>query len=273
MINTTIDAAYATQYAKVCKVEPRVARFDNTHEPYTYTIFDDLASFLPDDDELKDTMKDYGFELLHYDDGRLVLYTVPGHTPGGEYLANRTPYCEKLEFAESKRASEANIRNVVYAARNLVDRHIHAKELYATVFEVFNGKPLPYSELAEYVKSGIGSKHDWISQAVKKYAKHLDKKDGSNVDEGQVLRGITVLDTIRANCASTLPYVTIEPCCFRHCIEKVLKLCSDKPVAYLTNDSCAIAVAIFFEDHFLEEDIKDSLKVPAIYEVLDVLKD
>lgn len=266
MLDTTVAAAYAAQYAKAHNVEPRTGYDSNVlSEPHTYMLLDDLTPFIAKNDSLRDQMKDFGFELHVYGEGRMKIYIVPGHKEGGEHMPNSVPYCGYIEFKESKKASEANIRNAAYAARTLVMRYNECNELLDEIHDVFNGKNKPTSELVEYIKT---CSRDWIAQAKKKYAKYLDRSDGSNVVDEQVLDGILVLDLLRKNCAVVAPFVEIEPAWFRHCIEKVLNLCSDVSNAYLTNDSCAIAVAIFIEDHFDPSTIKDSLQVPAIYEVM-----
>lgn len=264
MIDTTVIAAYAAQYAKACKTEPRVGLDDDSRKPYVYMIIDDITQFLSPDDILLKVAKDYGFELHNYEDGSMKLYIVPDHEPGGEHLANRTEYCGRIEYKESKKANEANIHNAVYAARTLVQRHLECHELFDKLPTLFAKKPT--SELAEYLKASGG-----IDAAKKRYTKYLDQADGSNVDTQQVLDAVTVLDVLRANCGITHPFMEIYPATFRHLIENALNLCSDVSHAYLTNDSCALAVAIFVEDHFSIDDIADTLKVPAIYEVLNAL--
>ena len=271
MINTSIAAAYAAQYAKVCKTEPRAGRDDLSLHPYTYLLLDDLAKFLPDEDPLKEQMEDYGFELHVNDDCSLKLYNVPGHIPGGERVANRTPYCGEIEFVDSKKPSEVNIRNVVYAARTLVDRHLKSTELLVLARKMFNGKPLPHSELAEYVANEYVAEHGLIRSGIKRYSRFLREPDGSNVDKDQVIAAITVLDNIRRICGITYPFIPQDPGCFRHYLENILKLSSDKVPTYLSTDSCAVAMAIFFEDHFDSSEIKEELKMPAIYEVFNAL--
>lgn len=267
MIDTTVIAAYAAQYAKACRVEPRTGFDSNQTDPCSYMLLDDLSPFLGDDDTLKETIKDFGFELHRYEDGRMVIYLVPGHTPGGEHMSNCTPYCGRIEFKESKKANEANIRNAVYAARTLVTRYGECKELLSSIYKTFSGKPKPSGSLVEYIANHV----NWIDKYKTKYADFLMNFDGSNVVTEQVLDGIRVLEGVRSNSGIWMPLTEIDPASFRHCIENVLNLCSDVDHAYLTSDSCAIAVAIFIEDYYSSEYIKDSLKVPAIFEVMNAL--
>ena len=272
MIDTTVIAAYAAQYAKACKTEPRVAYWDNelVGLPYTYMLIDDITPFLSEDDSLFTKAKDYGFELHNYEDGSMKLYIVPNHEQGGEHMANRTEYCGSLEFKESKKANEANIRNAVFAARTLIQRHIDCTELYNKLPEIFH-KPVK-TELCAYILGGLDKSYNLIESAKHKYAKYLDEVDGSNVDNTQVINGVCILDNLRKNCGVVKPFMEVDPCGFRHLIENAMKLNPDfKDNAYLTNDSCAIAVAIFMEDKFSSKDIADTLKVPAIYGVLNAL--
>lgn len=271
MTDTTVIAAYAAQYAKACKTEPRVGFDENgLGKPYTYMLIDDITPFMAENDTLFETAKTYGFELRNYEDGSMKLLIVPDHEPGGEYLANRVTYCRELEFKESKKANEANIRNAVYAARTLIQRHLDCHELFDKLHDLYS-KP-EKSELCKYVHSELGTNRDWIAKAKKRYAEFLDQPDGSNVDNDQVLNGICTLDVLYQNCGIHSPLMDIDPSWFRHYIEKAINLVPGcKDIAYLTNDSCAIAVAIFMEDHFSSEYLSNGLKVPAIYEVLDAL--
>jgi hypothetical protein len=58
MIDTSIAAAYAAQYARMSGIEPNADYFcSNIGEPYTFLNFDDLSPWLNDDDPLKKKIK------------------------------------------------------------------------------------------------------------------------------------------------------------------------------------------------------------------------
>lgn len=51
MTDTTVIAAYAAQYAKACKTEPRVGFDENgLGKPYTYMLIDDITPFMAETD-------------------------------------------------------------------------------------------------------------------------------------------------------------------------------------------------------------------------------
>lgn len=266
MLDTTIAAAYAAQYARKSGIEPNAGYFCSNigNNPYTYVRLDDLSYWLSDDDELKETIKDYGWELHTYaDDKPSRLYTVPGHTPGGTQLVNKIDYCGYLDFKDSKKPSEVNIRNVVLAAKELVHRCQQCEAFIAEVKTTFTKLP-EHSNLAEYVESTErGKKNSWIDKVIDKYG-----YDQQNVQEDMVIRALKVLDTLPKLTPVGRPFVQVEACYARHWVENVLKMCKDVECAYLTADSFGVAASIYMEDQYDPSVLKDGLQLPQIFETL-----
>lgn len=263
MIDTSIAAAYAAQYARKSGVEPIVEYYcPNIGTHYTYILLDDLSAFLSDNDSMKNAIKDYGWELHVYDEKPSRLYAVPGHTPGGTRLVNKIDYCGFIDFKDSRKATEVNIRNVAIAAKELVHRCQECQKFVDEIPEKF--KTLPErSELADIVLRETGS-DSWARRVAKKYG-----YDYSRADSGQIVRSLRVLENLGGIVPVGYPFTKVDPSVARHWIENALRMCADVNNEYLSRDSFGIAASIYMEDRYDSSVLSDGLQLPQIFETLE----
>ena len=263
MIDTTIVAAYAAQYARKSGKEPRAGYFcSNIGQPYSYVDLDDLSYWLSDDDQFKETIKTYGWEVHTYDDDRPSrLYAVPDHTPGGTRLVNKIDFCGFIDFKDSRRATDVNIRNVVMAAKELVWRCNQCTDFIEKIKEKFTKLP-KNSDLADYIGKEP-TKDSWAIKVAKKYGYNIDI-----ADDKMIYRAISVLDTLHGCGPVGVPFVKVGANVARHWVENILRMCEDVKDPYLNTDSFGIAASIYMEDHYSADYIKDGLQLPQMFETL-----
>ena len=267
MLDTTIAAAYAAQYARKSGKEPTVGYFCSNigDNPYTFLHLDDLSYWLSDNDSLKETIKDYGWELHTYaDDKPSRLHTVPGHTPGGTRLVNKINYCGFIDFKDSKKATDVNIRNVAIAAKELVHRCQQCEAFIEQIQETFTKLP-EHTDLASYVEAHeLGKKNSWLDKVMDKYG-----YERQNVQDDMVIRALKVLDKLPQLTVVGRPFVQVDACYARHWVENVLRMCKDVQCDYLTADSFGVAASIYMEDRYDPSVLKDGLQLPQVFETLE----
>lgn len=261
MIDTSIAAAYAAQYARKSGTEPVADYFEsNVGTPYTYINLDDISPWLNENDSLKTKIKSYGWELHIYEEGPYRLYAVPGHTPGGTRLVNKISYCGHIDFKDSKKASEVNIRNIVIAAKELVRRCDTCSEFIEGIQNKFT--KLPTGELS----GAVAERHyeDTMKEIANQYGYDIE-----SVDRDQVSRALAVLENLGSIVPIGRPFVKIGARIARHWIENVLRMCSDVENEYLSTDSFGVAASMYMEDRFDGALLKDGLQLPEIFETLE----
>lgn len=264
MIDTSIAAAYAAQYARRSETEPRVDYYcPNIGESYTYVLLDDLSPWLPDNDEMKTKIKSYGWELRVYDEKPSRLYAVPDHTPGGTRLVNKIDYCRFIDFKDSRKSNEVNFRNVAIAAKELVRRCDTCTKFIEDIGKTFAEK-LPKSSLADYVTFKVKNRTDWLDGVITKYGYNK-----VNVDTDQVIRAIKVMDNLGHLTPVGKPFVKVGPNIARHWVENVLRMCKEVDNEYLMTDSFGVAAAIYMEDHFSSDLLEKGLQLPQIFETME----
>lgn len=262
MIDTTIAAAYAAQYARKSGIEPFTNYYcPNVGSAYTYLAFDDLSCFLTDisqtaDENMKKRLNNFSWELRVYDDAPSVLISFPNHAPHGDRIVNKIPYCSSLEFKDSKKSTEVNFRNVVLAAKELVRRYDYCKCIIEGVKEKF--KKLPEG----------GELTILYADNEKEFRRIANKYDYSyeRVDFEQIKRVLKIFDKFDFSIGK--PFKKVGANYARHLFENVLNLCSDVNDAYLSTDSFGVAASIYVEDKFNSDLLKDGLQLPEIFETL-----